>query len=431
MSDFISHKYIKVHTEYQNINKFILATIVGLLLTTIEGVAGINLPILRYIIYAVALYYFLMGIIQTYSTNNYSGFFIKVSLITLFISVVFSIIIAIPSLISSAGNYVNIKRVLSGQLLLFLFPLILLMKPKLFIIKKTFVLSYKLSVLYLLFTIPLIIYFATNPKSGAEGFVRNFASGSTIILLTIAYHSRRVKIVTVLTFIISLLLMVLHARRNMILYLSLVLIFLLIIMLFSSSKQVKRSRMSFILGLVFIASLSFLVIYLLNLDFTYTIERFTTTASEGINYSRETVLEEFKTDFNRTPVDWWIGRGLNGTFYSLLGGGRDAFGALQAGQREVIENGYYYLILKAGLLYVIPFALLSIIGFIKGFFYSRNMLSKAAAAIVLINLVDLIGFGMPGLHLKYLILWFSLALCYSTRIRNYSDDLIKRFIAIK
>ena len=431
MSYFISHKLIKLHTGYQNINKFILATIVGLLLTQIEGAADINLPLLRYFIYTVSLYFFLKGITQTYSTNNYKGFFIKGLLITLFLSVIFSIIIAIPSTISSAGNYVNLKRVLSGQLLVFLFPLILVIKPNLFVLKKTFVLTYKLSVLYLIITVPLIVYFVSNPRSGAEGFVRNFASGSTIILLTIAYHSKRVKIVTVLTFVISLLLMVLLARRNMILYLSLILIFLLIIMYFSSSQQIKRNRVAFTFGLIFILSLSIFLVYILNLDFTYTIERFKITAEEGINYSRVGVLEEFKTDFDSKPLDWWFGRGVNGTFYSIMGGGTDAFGALQAGQREGIENGYYYLILKGGLLYVIPFGLLSIIGFIKGFFNSRNMLSKAAAAIVLINLVDLIGFGIPGLHLKYLILWFSLALCYSSKIRNYSDDLIKRFIAIK
>lgn len=430
MSYFISHKLIKLHTGYQNINKFILVTIVGLLFTTIEGVTGINLPILRYLIYAVSLYFFLKGISQTLSTFNYRGILIKGLVTILLISVFYYIIIGAPSITSPVGNYVNLKRVLSGQLLLFLFPLILLMKPNLLVLKKTFIFSYKLSVLYLLFTIPLIMYFAPNPKSGAEELVRNFASGSTIILLTIAYHSRRVKIVTVLTFIISLLLMVLHARRNMILYFSLILIFLLIIMFFSKSKQVKSSRMSFILNLVLIASLSFLVIYFLNLDFTLAAERLSITASEGINYSRETVLEEFKTDFNSTPVDWWFGRGVNGTFYSNQGGGIDNFGALIAGQRSEIENGYYYLILKGGLLYVIPFVLLSIIGFIKGFFYSRNTLSKAAAAIVLINLVDLIGFGVPGLHLKYLILWLSLALCYSTKIRNYSDELIKRFISI-
>ena len=177
MSYFISHKLIKLHTGYQNINKFILATIVGLLLTQIEGAADINLPLLRYFIYTVSLYFFLKGITQTYSTNNYKGFFIKGLLITLFLSVIFSIIIAIPSTISSAGNYVNLKRVLSGQLLVFLFPLILVIKPNLFVLKKTFVLTYKLSVLYLIITVPLIVYFVSNPRSGAEGFVRNFASG--------------------------------------------------------------------------------------------------------------------------------------------------------------------------------------------------------------------------------------------------------------
>jgi len=429
MNRIILHKSKLLNTGYNYIYKFLLAIIVGLLVTEFERITLINLSLLRYLIYSLALYYFFKGIIWTYSTVNYRGFFIKSLITILFLSIIYSIIIAIPSIFSSADNYVNFKKLLSGNFLLFLFPFILLIKTDLFVWKRIFVLSYKLSVLYLLFTIPFIVYFATDINLGAEDFVRNFASSATIILLTIVYHSKRVKIVTVLTFIISFLLMVLLARRNQILYLSSIFIFLLFIMFFSSSKQIKRSKANFIVGLLFIISLSFLVIYFLNLDFSLVSERLSISAREGINYSRETVLKDFENDFNKNPADWFFGRGFNGTFFSTHC--TDNFGGYVSGQRDTIENGYYYLILKGGLLYLIPFVLLSLIGLIKGFFYSSNSLSKAAAAIVLINLIDLVGFGLPGLNLKYLTLWFSLTLCYSSQIRNCSDDLVKQIVGLK
>lgn len=414
---------------YKNIYKFILTAVIALLFTELEKVVGINLPLLRYLIYAVALYFFLKGVAYTYSMKNYNSFALKLLITIIFLSVIYSIIIALPSIFSSAYNYINLKRLLSGNIIVFLFPLILLIKPDLYVWKRILSLSYKLAVLYLLFTIPFIAYFATNPELLAEGFVRNFASGASIILLTITYHSKKVKFVTVITFIISLILMVLLARRNQILYLSLLFICLLFITFSFSTRQIKRSRTSFIIGLLFIVSTSVLVIYFLNLDFSLVTERFSMTASDGINYSRKGVMTEFKADFNKTPLDWWLGRGMNGSYFSSIAS-LDSNGFL-AGQRAEIENGYLYLILKGGLLYLIPFVLLSLIGAYKGFFKSKNLLSKAAASIVFINLFDLIGFGIPGLHLKSLLLWFSLALCYSVLIRNYSDDYIKKYIGLK
>jgi len=416
---------------YNSFNKFISLLVVGLFITQIEGSFQLNLPIIRYLVYLLAFYYFIYSIYKGFSFRNFGGVFQKILLLVLFFSIGINLIKALPSLFLSADNYVNSKRALSGQVLLFLFPLILLTRPNLLVISKTIVLSYKLAVLFLVITIPLIVYYITNPLSGAEGMVRNVASGSMVLFLTLSYYPIKVKLVSIVTFILSFLLMFAHARRNMILYFTLMLLFLIAIVYLNPTLYAKRQRGAFSIGLFFVTAAIIYIVYSLNFDFSYTFERFATTAKDGINYSRETILEEFESDFNSKPIDWWFGRGLNGSFFSNQGGGVDNLGSYIEGQRQEIENGYYFLILKGGLLYVIPFVLLSLIGFTKGFFHSKNMLSKAAAAIVFINLIDLIGFGVPGLHLKYLILWLSLSICFSPIIRNYSDEQVRNIISIK
>jgi len=415
--------------NYQNIFRFVNTIIVGLFFTQLETITKYNLPLIRYSIYALALYFFFKGIKSTYSSKNYNGIIVKSLIVLLYLSVIYSIVIALPTIFSPAHNFIILKRALSGELLLFLFPLILLINPNLEIWERLLSLSFKLAFIFLLFTIPLFLYFVTMPKLGAEGYIRNFASGSTIIFLTLFYHSKRVNFIVIVTYILSLLSMVLLARRNQILYLVMVLLLLVFTTFFTSGSQIKKSRSNIAFGLLF--AISFIpFIFLTNLDFSKAEERFSITTNKGINYSREAVLHDFKTSFNKKPIDWWLGRGIFGTYQSSTVSQIEK-NMLGYGKRSGIENGYYNHILKGGLFYLIPFVLLSLIGFNRGMFRSNNMLSKAAAAIVLINLVDLIGFGLPDLNLKYLILWFSLALCYSTTIRNYTDDYIKEMIGLK
>jgi len=43
----------------------------------------------------------------------------------------------------------------------------------------------------------------------------------------------------------------------------------------------------------------------------------------------------------------------------------------------------------------------------------------------------MIGFGIPSLSLKYLLIWIGVSVCYSRQMRSYSDEYFKKAIGLK
>jgi hypothetical protein len=65
----------------------------------------------------------------------------------------------------------------------------------------------------------------------------------------------------------------------------------------------------------------------------------------------------------------------------------------------------------------------------KGLFYSKNILSKAAGIWILLWLTDLYPATINTFTLNYLLVWISVAICYSKTIRNMPDSAIKEIFA--
>ena len=110
----------------------------------------INLPIFRYTLSTIALYLFLTGAWQTrfkIQDKIGKGYFVVV-FITL-VWVLYMIIKGVPNILSGTLNYMHLKLFISGQLLVTIIPLFLLIKPNLSLIKKVFRFSFKLSIFYL------------------------------------------------------------------------------------------------------------------------------------------------------------------------------------------------------------------------------------------------------------------------------------------
>jgi O-antigen ligase len=159
-----------------------------------------------------------------------------------------------------------------------------------------------------------------------------------------------------------------------------------------------------------------------NPDFSLFFER----AETGME-SREVVIEDFFLDIVPLSQDFFFGRGINGTVYSSQIG-YDELGNKGAGYREGIENGYLQLILNFGFIYLLCFVILSLIAFFKGFIDSNNLLAKSCGALVFINLVDMIGFGIPELTFRFFLVWLSMTFCLSRNFRKLSDLEIKNLI---
>jgi hypothetical protein len=90
--------------------------------------------------------------------------------------------------------------------------------------------------------------------------------------------------------------------------------------------------------------------------------------------------------------------------------------------RSVIETGYLQIILNGGIVSLVLLLLIMIPAIVKGFIYSKNLLSKAAAAwIVLFFLYEYP--GVPSIFsFNYILVWISLGICYSKDISQIPED---------
>ena len=135
---------------------------------------------------------------------------------------------------------------------------------------------------------------------------------------------------------------------------------------------------------------------------------------EAFDASRSTVFEAFFLDFNSTS-DWIIGRGIEGTVLRAASTGDIG---------ELIENGFLVVILKGGLLYLIPFLIILLRASYLGFYKSNNDLVKALAYLILIYIIIMFFFNIPSFTTKYIFLWISVSVCFTPEIRSTNNDEI-------
>lgn len=131
--------------------------------------------------------------------------------------------------------------------------------------------------------------------------------------------------------------------------------------------------------------------------------------------TRSWAEDEMINDFNKSPLDWIWGRGLMGTFHT------DNSQLFNTSNRDSIETGYLYMILKGGILLLIPYVFILLRSFYLGWFKSENWFVKYCSLIILFRLIQL----YPGGHLMFnfhgLIIWAMIAIC-NNKVWRYQDD---------
>jgi hypothetical protein len=405
--------------EYRNIYLGILIIYISQSLDIIGSLLSFNFPVLRYSLIILGGLLYLFGI---WSTNifkvktHYSKFIFALFLLW----TIYIIIKGIPKLVDGAYNYINLKQFISGLYLIYVIPFIMFSEPNEYFIKKISVFSFRLSVIYLLFTIPFFNYFASDIVNKAEGYGGLFAVGASLLLLTLHYHSTRVKWIAWLTILVALLINSILARRNQVVYFGTIIFLTILINLFTESGLARRRRMYFLFGILVIFTIVFVFVLSNRGKFNNLIER-TATGME----SRSSQIEDFNMDLGANKKDLILGRGMFGSYKVTHTLNRFYE------QRQGIENGYLQLILKGGLVYLLIIIIISIPAIYKGFFKSKNILCKAFAAIILTYFIDMIGFGVPTLTLKFIFIWVGIGVCYSNKMREYSDVYLKSVIGIK
>ena len=391
-----------------------------LIFDIIQSVLELNFPILRYLLYFIASY-FLIRAIQKNSLSLSVLYRKNIFIVFFLFWIILLIIASTPQLLDDYRNYIKFKRFFSGLGYIYLVSFFAILKPNILFYRFFFKLSFILAIVYLIITIPLFSYFTTSLYNHGEEYGSVFAAGASILLLTFSYHSKKVNLISVATILLVLIVNMLLARRNQVLYFASVFFFSYCINVFHQSNFMKKGKLRTILfSSFFILLLSFM--FYVNIEHFSLLGERTLTGME----SREGIIDLFMEDFNSKPKDWIWGRGIFGEFQGGILALDD-----NTGLRDTIENGYLFLFLKGGWIYV---GLLSIISFkaaYNGFLKSKNLLCKAFACIILIYFIDMIGFGLPSAMLRYIIVFIAIGGCHSHELLQCSDEYLSKKIGLK
>jgi len=233
----------------------------------------------------------------------------------------------------------------------------------------------------------------------------NLASG--FLLLTAHFSKKKYVSNTVILYsILSIILSLIYGRRGVVLSQALLLVFMVFIRLKSPLLSIVHRTKMYLTGIL-------IIILLLSFGYvvksTYAFER--GFSRQGFQESRESVFADFFEDFTTTQ-DWIFGRGIQGRVYRSI----HAEGAL-----DIVEQGFLTVILRGGLLYLVPFVLIFLRASWLGFFRSNNDIVKALAILVFLHLVLMFYFNLPDYSTYYIFIWISITACFSQRMRDYSN----------
>jgi hypothetical protein len=402
-------KLLTKNKYYNSILLIMIMLISDILISLFLGYSGQLLSLTRYLIYGISVYYMLKALIKN---NVKVDFLSKVFLLW----VLYLIITALPYLFNDYRNYIYLKQFISGTFIIYLYPFFIKADLNLQFYKKIFKLSYLMGLIYLIITVPFFLYFTATSDNGGERMTV-LAYGLPILLYTYNYHSKKKQKIIIASALLALVVLMILGRRNGVAFFGATLFFTYLLNFFTKQKNVRKNYAL----LIFVFVLFALVLgSFYSTAFSYFFERVDT----GMD-SREGVIELFLYDFNQSPKDWWFGRGI---FGEVSGG---ALGDDETGLRDSIENGYLFLILKGGWIYLGLLILISLKSIYLGLFKSNNVFVKGLALVLIVYYIDMIGFGIPGVYLKYAMVFIAISGCNSSYLRSCSDLTLKKIIGLK
>jgi len=299
--------------------------------------------------------------------------------------------------------------------MLYFVPAILLFPKKLIFYKRAFDVIVALCIIYILFDLIFIKDLISSDHSNLlsqelveTSFDLSIPCG--FILLTYKYHSNKRKLLAIVTILLTLFFAIVRARRGLILMTSLLMLFSYLLYVIYSKNKV----FIFYFSIVIITVVSLYAVNIYNIKtnrvFSFVAERADEDTRTGVEFY---FYEDMK------PMDWIIGRGINGKYYCPNVDEDEV-----SNYRSVIETGYLQIILKGGVVSLGLLLLITVPAIFKGIFYSSNILSKAAGIWILLALLSLYPATVDTFSMRYILMWISVGICYSKEIRNIPDSLI-------
>jgi len=296
-------------------------------------------------------------------------------------------------------------------------PLTLLFPKNLSFYKKIFTVIVILDIFYIIYDIifikDLLDSDSTNFLSQGilEQFSRTLGIPNGFILLTFLYHSGKRKALAIIVSMITLFFAVYRARRGLVFVCGSMIFFSFLLYLIYSKEKI----LTVFFGLVFTSLLAFKTIQIYQDE-----NGFFSLLKQRLDEDTRTSIETFFYA-DLTTKDWIIGKGINGQYWCPI-----PYEGL-SGYRYVIETDYLQIILKGGIISLTLMLLIMIPAVIKGVFFSKNLLSKAAGVWILLWILYLYPTSVTTFTLHYILVWISIGICYSKKIRNIPDAEIKKY----
>ncbi|MCG2459687.1 hypothetical protein K8352_02890 [Flavobacteriaceae bacterium F89] len=317
-----------------------------------------------------------------------------------------------------------IKRMLlkgEGSLFTYLIPLVVFAKKKVLFLKNTVRICIILGIIYFVF---LFLYkdvifkiygsqSVVNEKYFFEYCVLWLSITAGIILLLYPYFSRKVKIFALIVVLVTLVTALFRARRTLI-FIS---VFPLLLAGFLYILNSRYKLLALIIGIVILFGISGLGYELYTNNQNGFFSNLTTRIDED---TRTGVNECFYNDFIFN--DWIIGRGFEGRYFCP--NIDDNYEVV--GYRSMIETDFLNIILKSGGVYLFLLLSLMIPAVYKGWFQSKNLLSKAAASWIFFWIICLYPANVFAFSFNYLLVWLAVGICFSERIRLMPEETVKR-----
>jgi hypothetical protein len=239
-----------------------------------------------------------------------------------------------------------------------------------------------------------------------------FDIGISFVLLS-AQMSRKKNIFN-LSLVFTMLMLFLYfqfGRRGMLIEYALLLLFMIFIRLRSNFLNFNDRMKIYFMGII-LSTMILAFGYLAKSSYAFERGGFT---KEAFEESRGAVFYDFFFDFNSVS-DWIFGRGLEGRVLRSIN--------LEVGYSDVIENGALTVVLKGGLLYLIPFILILLRASYLGFTNSKNDLTKALASLQIVYVLGMLYFNLPSFTTAYIFIWISASACLTPELRNIRNEEI-------
>ena len=316
-----------------------------------------------------------------------------------------------------AFNYSSMKFMLFDAefgLFRYFVPLVLLFPMNIAYYKKLFNVIVILGVVFLFYDIIFrdnlldLNYTNNNTKFTFEYFAKILSLPAGFIMPTYTYHPLRRKLFALFVIAVSAGFALFRARRALLFMTVSPLVFSYLLYLYEGKRKILIMIFSIFIG-------TFLIFYGLKVYNENSRGMFDLITERMYQNTRSAVEDNFYMDM--TTRDWIIGKGINGEYYSP---GIDLGNT--TGYRSMIETDYLNIILKGGIISLVLLFLIAIPAVIKGLFFSKNILSKAAAFWIIIWLIELYPANVNSFSLNHILVWISIGICYSKEIRNYTES---------